>query len=112
MAYLLDANVFIEAKKRWYGFDFCPSFWEWLGRTLVGLEHRVADLGRQAPVLGKGIRNPAVETQRGRRVLAEEPELEAFAHPSIRPDPTARPTARTRVRRFVPAWRLLCREVS
>jgi predicted nucleic acid-binding protein len=30
MAYLLDANVFIEAKNRHYGFDFCPAFWEWL----------------------------------------------------------------------------------
>lgn len=30
MAYLLDANVFIEAKNRYYGFDFCPAFWEWL----------------------------------------------------------------------------------
>ena len=30
MAYLLDANVFIEAKSRYYGFDFCPAFWEWL----------------------------------------------------------------------------------
>jgi Domain of unknown function (DUF4411) len=30
VGYLLDANVFIEAKKRWYGFDFCPGFWAWL----------------------------------------------------------------------------------
>lgn len=30
MAYLLDANVFIEAKNTYYGFDFCPAFWEWL----------------------------------------------------------------------------------
>jgi hypothetical protein len=30
MAYLLDANVFIESKKRWYGLDFCPAFWDWL----------------------------------------------------------------------------------
>jgi hypothetical protein len=30
MAYLLDANVFIEAKNRHYGFDFCPAFWDWL----------------------------------------------------------------------------------
>lgn len=28
--YLLDANVFIEAKNRYYGFDFCPAFWDWL----------------------------------------------------------------------------------
>ena len=30
MAYLLDANVFIEGKNRYYGFDFCPAFWDWL----------------------------------------------------------------------------------
>ena len=30
MAYLLDANVFIQAKNLQYGFDFCPAFWDWL----------------------------------------------------------------------------------
>jgi hypothetical protein len=30
MAYLLDANVFIQAKNLHYAFDFCPAFWEWL----------------------------------------------------------------------------------
>ncbi len=30
MAYLLDANVFIDAKNRYYGFDFCPGFWDWV----------------------------------------------------------------------------------
>jgi len=28
--YLLDANIFIQAKNLHYGFDFCPAFWEWL----------------------------------------------------------------------------------
>lgn len=28
--YLLDANVFIQAKNLHYGLDFCPGFWEWL----------------------------------------------------------------------------------
>lgn len=32
MAYLLDANVFINAKNLYYGFDFCPAFWTWLIR--------------------------------------------------------------------------------
>lgn len=30
MTYILDANIFIEAKNRHYGFDFCPAFWQWL----------------------------------------------------------------------------------
>lgn len=30
MAYLLDTNVFIQAKNLYYGLDFCPAFWEWL----------------------------------------------------------------------------------
>ncbi len=30
MSYILDANVFIQAKNLHYGFDFCPAFWEWL----------------------------------------------------------------------------------
>lgn len=30
MAYLLDANIFIQAKNLQYGFDFCPAFWDWL----------------------------------------------------------------------------------
>jgi len=28
--YLLDANVFIEAKRRYYAFDVCPGFWDCL----------------------------------------------------------------------------------
>ena|ERR1700688_1591872 len=30
MAYVLDANVFIQAKNLHYGMDFCPAFWDWL----------------------------------------------------------------------------------
>lgn len=30
MAYLLDANVFMQAKNLHYGLDFCPAFWDWL----------------------------------------------------------------------------------
>jgi hypothetical protein len=33
MAYLLDTNVFIEAKGLHYGMDFCPGFWDWLVRA-------------------------------------------------------------------------------
>lgn len=30
MAYLLDADVFIRAKRDHYRFDVCPGFWDWL----------------------------------------------------------------------------------
>jgi len=33
MIYLLDANVFIQAKNLHYGFDFCPAFWDWLNEN-------------------------------------------------------------------------------
>jgi predicted nucleic acid-binding protein len=28
--YLLDTNIFIQARNLHYGFDFCPAFWDWL----------------------------------------------------------------------------------
>jgi len=30
VAYLIDSDVFIQAKDRHYGFDFCPAFWDWI----------------------------------------------------------------------------------
>jgi len=34
MIYLLDSNIFIEAKNRYYGFDFCPAFWDFLDNEI------------------------------------------------------------------------------
>lgn len=28
--YLLDTDVFIQAKNLHYGLDFCPAFWDWI----------------------------------------------------------------------------------
>jgi predicted nucleic acid-binding protein len=36
MAYLLDSNIFIEAKNLHYGFDFCPAFWDWIVQQNAG----------------------------------------------------------------------------
>jgi hypothetical protein len=64
VAYLLDANVFIQAKNLHYGFDFCPAFWEWLVASheagtvfsiekvydeLVGSEDELSAWARQQP---------------------------------------------------------------
>ena len=49
--YLVGADVFIEAKNRHYGLDFCPAFWDWLTeRNQAG---RVASVGRIADELRK-----------------------------------------------------------
>jgi hypothetical protein len=46
MPYLLDANVFIQAKNLHYGFDFCPAFWEWLvDRNAAGLVFSIEKVG-------------------------------------------------------------------
>lgn len=47
MRYLLDTNIFIQARNLHYGFDFCPAFWEWLvtqnAAGVVGSIDRVSD---------------------------------------------------------------------
>ena len=43
MTYLLDTNVFIQAKNLHYGFDFCPGFWDWL--TAANGQNRVFSIG-------------------------------------------------------------------
>ncbi|MEQ8601275.1 MAG: DUF4411 family protein [Devosia sp.] len=35
MLYLLDANVFIEAKNRYYAFDIVPAFWTWMDSVVA-----------------------------------------------------------------------------
>ncbi|WP_028079410.1 DUF4411 family protein [Solimonas soli] len=48
MAYLLDANVFIQANRFHYGFDICPGFWEWVEvRAGQGSVLSVAQVGRE-----------------------------------------------------------------
>jgi hypothetical protein len=47
MLYLLDSNIFIQAKNLHYGMDFCPAFWDWLidqnARGRVHSIEKVAD---------------------------------------------------------------------
>ncbi len=50
--YLLDANVFIQAKNLHYGFDFCPAFWEWL--VVQNAAGNVASIEKVADELAAG----------------------------------------------------------
>ncbi len=48
MSYLLDANVFIEAKNFHYGFDFCPAFWDWLIESnAAGVVYSIEKVGNE-----------------------------------------------------------------
>lgn len=50
--YLLDANVFIEAHRRYYGFDLCPGFW-----TAIVQQHgqnRVFSIDRVKQEIARG----------------------------------------------------------
>jgi hypothetical protein len=50
--FLLDANVFIEAKRRYYAFDLCPGYWESL--VWNHQEDRVQSLDRVKQELERG----------------------------------------------------------
>ena len=43
MSYLLDADVFIQAKNLHYGLDFCPAFWQQNAAGLVFSIEKVGD---------------------------------------------------------------------
>ena len=73
-SYLIDSNVFIQAKNLHYGFDFCPAFWDWLieqnGAGKVASIDKVADelqagddeLSEWAAVRGDGFFLPPDDT--------------------------------------------------
>lgn len=64
MAYLLDANVFIQAKNLHYGLDFCPAFWEWLIEANAG--NRVFSIEKVGDEVEAGADDlSASATQRG-----------------------------------------------
>lgn len=35
MLYLVESNVFIEAKNRYYAFDIVPAFWSWMDKVVA-----------------------------------------------------------------------------
>ena len=58
MAYLLDTNIFIQAKNEYYGFDLCPGFWDWLERQnqagqVLSIEPVKTELAKSDDVLFK-----------------------------------------------------------
>ncbi len=65
--YLLDANAFIEAKNRYYGFDICPGFWSSLvsqheGQRVFSIDRIQNELMVQDDEVKDWVKNQAPET--------------------------------------------------
>lgn len=81
--FLLDTNIFIQAKNLHYGFDFCPAFWEWL--IARNGEGRVASIDKVADELQAGaddLAHWAAARGRGFFVAADDPVVPALARVS------------------------------
>lgn len=83
MSYLLDANIFIQAKNLHYGFDFCPAFWNWLELNNEGGKvYSVAKVGDEL-IAGNDELSEWASRQGGKFFLAPDPSmLPAFARVS------------------------------
>lgn len=56
MTYLLDSDIFIQAKNLHYGFDICPGFWDWLEQAHgAGLVHSVEKVGQELQAGGDNL---------------------------------------------------------
>ena len=86
MAYLLDANIFIQAKNLHYGLDFCPAFWDWL----IKREWREAGSSASRKV--------------GDEIAAIADELSAWARSVGRVLPRARTRHAARAHGLVSLW--------
>ena len=65
--YVLDANPFIEAKNRYYGFDICPGFWTSLislhdAKQLVSIDRICDELADQDDEIKDWIENRAPDS--------------------------------------------------
>jgi hypothetical protein len=81
MAYLLDTGIFIEAKRRFYGLDFVPGYWDWLMReansgTIYSIERVADEIGAQQDDLSEW----AATLPRGFFLRPEATFTAAFAH--------------------------------
>ncbi len=64
MSYLLDADVFIQARNLHYGLDFCPAFWDWLiASNRAGLVFSIEKVGDEIEAGGDELSDWV--TQRG-----------------------------------------------
>jgi hypothetical protein len=84
MAYLLDANVFIQAKNLHYGLDFCPAFWDWLiGHNTAGRVFSIEKVGDEVEAGGDELATWAAARGTGFFVKPDAAMLPALGRVSV-----------------------------
>ena len=80
MAYLLDADVFIQAKNLHYGLDFCPAFWDWLmARNASGQVFSIEKVGDELEAINDELAVWAAERGSGFFLKPDTAILSALA---------------------------------
>lgn len=80
MSYLLDSDVFIQAKNLHYGLDFCPAFWAWLiQRNAAGSVFSIEKVGDELAAGGDELTDWASERGQGFFLRPDERIVAAFA---------------------------------
>lgn len=83
MTYLLDSNVFIQAKNLHYGFDFCPAFWDWIDlQNGGGVVFSVEKVGTELAAGGDVLAEWAATRGEALFLAPDEEMLEALARVS------------------------------
>lgn len=83
MPYLLDANVFIQAKNLHYGLDFCPAFWDWLiSENAAGRVFSIEKVGDELQAIADDLSVWATGRGPGFFLAAEPTMLATFANVS------------------------------
>ncbi|MBU4273235.1 MAG: DUF4411 family protein [Planctomycetes bacterium] len=111
--YLLDANVLIEAHKRYYGFDLCPGFWTAIVRHHHA--HRVFSIDRVKDEIAKG-KDKLTKWAKSRapETLFKKTDSEAIIAQFgkmiewVQNDPQFLPAAKKEFARIADGWLIAC----
>lgn len=80
MPYLLDTNVFIQAKRLHYGMDFCPAFWEWLDiQNKIGLIYSIEKVAEELQAGDDELSNWAKQRDSNFFLMPDQQMLSALA---------------------------------
>ena len=115
LKYILDANVFIEAYKRYYAFDLCPGFWRSIEH--YGAQCMLASIDRVRDELQEGENLDAWKSQAPEPLfLPTDTEEIVAAYVEIirwaQKQPRFNDGAKTEFAQGVDAWLIACAKAN